>query len=108
MAFDNRCGFRSDGHYALVADTLFFLVRYKPRDAAPCPGGQWFQAFAASTDTLQSGRYAIRIVVEQRGNQQARVYQGQVEIQPLLFRRVGLQPPIVSRIRYSRRSGRTS
>ena len=83
MAFDNRCGMRPSGRYSLAVDTLLVVISHKagPSGPALCPGAQWFQAFAASTDTLQSGRYTVRIVVE-HGSQRLppRVYSGELEI----------------------------
>jgi hypothetical protein len=83
MAFDNRCGARPSGRYSLVADTLRVVIKHTAGrvGSVMCPGSQWFQAFAASTDTLQSGRYTVRIVVE-HGSQRLppRIYSGELEI----------------------------
>lgn len=83
MAFDNRCGSRPSGRYSLAADTLRIVIRHTVGRSGSimCPGTQWYQAFAASTDTLQSGRYAVRIVVEY-GSQRLppRIYSGELEI----------------------------
>jgi hypothetical protein len=83
MAFDNRCGTRPSGRYFLAADTLRVVIKHTVGrvGVAMCPGSQWFQAFAASTDTLRSGRYTVRIVVEHGGQRlPPRIYSGELEI----------------------------